>query len=214
MLPSASAVNPCGPDSGVGSAYSLIAPVCVSTRPRRFENWPVYHMPPSGVASGSCGRDLSVGTAHSLNVTFAGPSINTAGGRGFSGKFVARYVVTLSATSGGSATIVEMSARHASFVYPPEFTIMLSEWQFAQTFCTWSLPAPSGRFTGGPPRPPRPWAESASDARSAPAMEKRGSNGFFMLAPFRFRANHRRATATGQKTNRRTGEREISPVIF
>src|SRR3982750_1820287 len=116
MFPSASAVSPCGPDSGVGSAYSLIAPVLVSTRPNRFENCPVYHRPPSGVASGSCGRDPSVGTAHSLNVTFAGPSITTAGGRGCSGKFVARYVVTGSATSGGSATIVETSARQPSFV--------------------------------------------------------------------------------------------------
>src|SRR3954469_7742901 len=116
MLPLLSAVSPCGPDSAVGSAYSLIAPVFISTRPSRFENWPVYHKPPSGVASGSCGRDPSVGTAHSLNVTFAGPSIKTAVGRGFSGKFVARYVVTLSAASGGSATIVDTSARHPSFV--------------------------------------------------------------------------------------------------
>src|SRR5690349_3802808 len=116
MLPSLSAVSPCGPDSAVGSAYSLTAPDCVSTRPNRLENWPVYQSPPSGVANGSCGRDPRVGTAHSLKDTFAGPSITTAGGRGFSGKFVARYVVTVSATSGGSATIVEVSARQPSFV--------------------------------------------------------------------------------------------------
>src|SRR6266513_3413988 len=103
MLPSLSAVRPCGPDSGVGSAYSLMAPVFVSTRPRRFENWPVYQRPPSDVASGSWGREPSVGTAHSLNETFAGPPITTAGGRGCSGKFVARYPLTVSLRSGGSA---------------------------------------------------------------------------------------------------------------
>src|SRR4029079_16617800 len=116
MLPWSSAVSPCGPDSGVGKANSLTAPVFMSTRPRRLENCPVYHRPPSGVASGSCGRDPSVGTAHSLKLTFAGPSISTADGRGFSGKLVARYVVTLSATSGGNAAIVEISVRHPSFV--------------------------------------------------------------------------------------------------
>ena len=40
---------------------------------------------------------------------------------------------------------------------------MFSEWQFAQNDATCSLPGPSGRFTGGPPRPPRTWASRCNE---------------------------------------------------
>ena len=51
---------------------------------------PLNQIVPSGAASGSCGRAPAVGTIHSRIVTDASPGISTAGGAGFSGKFLAR----------------------------------------------------------------------------------------------------------------------------
>ena len=90
MLPSLSAVKPCGPDLS-GRRYSLIAPVFGSKRPSLFANCPVYQMAPSAVARGSCGRDPGVGTIHSEIVTFALPGMTTAAGLGRSGKFFDKY---------------------------------------------------------------------------------------------------------------------------
>src|SRR6266705_5906517 len=65
MLPSLSAVNPCGPALGV-RRYSLIWPVFGSSRPSTLANCPVYQRAPSGDARGSCGLDPVVGWAHFL----------------------------------------------------------------------------------------------------------------------------------------------------
>src|SRR5262245_26865487 len=76
--------------------------------------------------------------------------------------------------------MVEMSVRQPSFVYPPELTMLPSEWQFAQRLCTLSLPAPSGRLTGGPPRPRCPAIGSAV-MRRATQIESESSCLFIVL---------------------------------
>src|SRR5437660_7936047 len=75
MLPSLSATNPCGPELGVFSGYSLNSPVFGSNRPSLFAPCPVYQSEPSGASAGSCGRDFGVGTSYSLISTF---SVSTA----------------------------------------------------------------------------------------------------------------------------------------
>src|SRR5262245_15101663 len=90
ILPSLSAVNPCGPLLGVFNGYSFIIPVLGSRRPRTLAHIPVHQIAPSEVASGSCGREPSEGTTHSLIVTFTSPGMITALGFGFSGKFFPR----------------------------------------------------------------------------------------------------------------------------
>src|SRR3954470_3196890 len=55
-----------------------------------------------------------------------------------------------------------------------------SEWQFAHNDCTLSLPAPSGRLTGAPPRP-RPCPASGNVAASNAAPIESGSRCLFMI---------------------------------
>src|SRR5512141_591036 len=69
MLPVLSAARPCGPESGVLTENSRIAPVFGSRRPSLFASWPVYQSAPSGAASGSWGRDSGVGTSPSRITT-------------------------------------------------------------------------------------------------------------------------------------------------
>src|SRR5215472_15839601 len=69
MFPSLSATNPCGPELGVFSGYSLNSPVFGSRRPSLFAPCPVYQSDPSGASAGSCGRDFGVGTSYSLICT-------------------------------------------------------------------------------------------------------------------------------------------------
>src|SRR5947207_90048 len=104
MLPSLSSSRPWGPECGVLSAYSLVAPVLGSIRPSVFVIWPVYQRDPSRVASGSWGRDAGVAAGHVLIETVAGPAITAPAGLAFSGKFLARYSVTVASWSGGMAT--------------------------------------------------------------------------------------------------------------
>src|SRR5579864_3671832 len=94
MLPSLSAVSPCGPDCAVFRGNSLITPVRGSSRPTTFAICPVYQMKPSAVASGSCGREPGVGTLHSLIETLALPGTRAARGPGLGGKFLAKYSAT------------------------------------------------------------------------------------------------------------------------
>src|SRR6478736_622514 len=96
MLPSLSAVSPCGPDPGVFSGNSLRSPLFGSTRPRTFAHCPVHQIAPSSVARGSCGREPRDGTIHSLNDTCTLPGTITDFGRFFSGKCVVRYERTAS----------------------------------------------------------------------------------------------------------------------
>src|SRR5882724_10064337 len=71
MLPSRSATNPCAPEPGVLSGYSLILPVFGSNRPSLFDFCPVYQSDPSGATAGSWGRESGVGSSYSLMTTFA-----------------------------------------------------------------------------------------------------------------------------------------------
>src|SRR5262249_62249662 len=90
MLPSLSAVSPCGPDPGVFVLNSFISPVLGLRRPMTLANCPVHQIMPSAVASGSCGRDPRLGTIHSLMLTCTGPGMITAVGRGFAGEVFGR----------------------------------------------------------------------------------------------------------------------------
>src|SRR5579884_1340774 len=72
MSPLLSATNPCGPELGTGSGYSLMWPVAGSSRPSLLAFCPVYQREPSGATAGSWGRDCGVGRAYSLIVTLSG----------------------------------------------------------------------------------------------------------------------------------------------
>src|SRR5438128_1086064 len=65
MAPPLSSARPCGPECGVFSANSFIAPVFGSRRPSPFAVWPVYQIEPSEAAIGSCGREAGVVAAPS-----------------------------------------------------------------------------------------------------------------------------------------------------
>src|SRR5712692_8320340 len=104
MFAALSSTRPCGPECGVLSGYSLTLPVAGSTRPSTLAIWPVYQSDPSAAASGSCGREPGVDAGQSFIEALTGPGITTPAGLGFSGKFFARYSVTVASWSGGTFT--------------------------------------------------------------------------------------------------------------
>src|SRR3990172_97132 len=148
MLPALSATRPCGPDWGVLSGYSFIAPVLGSSRPSTLDHCPVHQMEPSAAARGSCGREPSEGTTHSLIATVAVPGTSTAAGGGRSGELLDKYSANTAVCSGGSPTIDVRTSSHPSRVYPPELAIRLSWWHAVQVAWTRALPGRSGRWTG------------------------------------------------------------------
>src|SRR5882724_7935672 len=77
MLPSRSATNPCAPEPGVLSGYSLILPVFGSNRPSLFDFCPVYQSDPSGATAGSWGRESGVGSSYSLMTTLGSAAKRT-----------------------------------------------------------------------------------------------------------------------------------------
>src|SRR5207247_8371539 len=78
MLPSLSAITPCGPEFGVGSVNSLNFSVFGSKRPTTFALCPVYQMEPSGATAGSCGYGGLLGVSHSSNFTSTASAIGRA----------------------------------------------------------------------------------------------------------------------------------------
>jgi hypothetical protein len=64
--------------------------------------------------------------------TSTGPGITTASGAGLTGKFVAKYLETTSASALGNATIELNNFSQPAAVYPGELAIRLSRWQSVQ----------------------------------------------------------------------------------
>src|SRR5436190_7019562 len=78
MLPSRSAISPCGPESAVGSGYSRIRPLFGSSLPSLFAFCSVNQSDPSGATAGSCGRASGVGRSNSRMETGAAAASSVA----------------------------------------------------------------------------------------------------------------------------------------
>src|SRR3972149_2560506 len=114
MLPALSATRPCGPDWGVLSGYSFIAPVLGSSRPSTLDHCPVHQIEPSAAARGSCGREASEGATHSLIAPVAVPGPSPPAGVGPSGKLLDKYSANTAVSSRGSRTIDVRTSSHPS----------------------------------------------------------------------------------------------------
>ena len=159
MLPSLSSVRPCGPDFGVFSGNSFIAPVLGSSRPSTLA-----HMPgPPDDAVGGGERIVRPRAERGHDPLFdrdrarrrapppaRRPASSESGSRDrrAPGGF----------TAGGRAIMLLVSASHPSWLLPRELVMLVSGWHPAHIDWTCSLP---GRPAGQPDSRPAPGLEAA-----------------------------------------------------
>src|SRR5437762_1867908 len=108
MLPSRSAISPCGPESAVGSGYSRIRPLFGSSLPSLFAFCSVNQREPSGATAGSCGRASGVGRSNSRMETGAAEKRNHRGTE----EWMSHLITSLKEHSGlGTARLRPQAAR-------------------------------------------------------------------------------------------------------